>query len=158
MSFDELQRNQAISSTKDFLELILKTYQNKNQLLKRLYTESPDINVDTRMMQTREVLKSARGVENLTIPLPSVLKLQIFRAEYVSKMWTSFSFTERPENFGWKRTENGLMIKLQNTEDIFYSQTKAVTEGCNCKNICGKACKCLKSKERDNKCASITCR
>ena len=100
MSFDELWRNQAISPTKDFLELILKTYQNKNQLLKRLYTESPDINVDTRMMQTREVLKSARGVENLTIPLPSVLKLQIFRAEYVSKMWTSFSFTERPENFG----------------------------------------------------------
>ena len=114
--------------------------------------------VESRIMKTREVIKSARGVENLTIPLPSVLKLQIFRAEYVSRMWTSFSFTQRPENFGWKRTENGLIIKLQNSEDIFYSQTKEVTEGCNCKNICGKACKCLKLKERANKCTSITCR
>ena len=157
MSFDDMFRNQAISSTNDFLELILKTYQDKNNLLKRLYTDGPDT-VDSRIMQTREVHKSARGVENLTIPLPSVLKLQIFRAEYVSKMWTSFSFSQRPENFGWKKTEIGLIIKLQNTEDMFYSQTKEVTEGCSCKNICGKACKCLKSKERANKCTSITCR
>ena len=42
MSFDELCRKQVISSTNDFLELILKTYQNKNHLLKRLYTESPE--------------------------------------------------------------------------------------------------------------------
>ena len=157
MSFDELCRKKVISSTNDFLELILMTYQNKNPLLKRHYTESPET-VESRIMKTREVIKSARGVENLTIPLPSVLKLQIFRAEYVSRMWTSFSFTQRPENFGWKRTENGLIIKLQNSEDIFYSQTKEVTEGCNCKNICGKACKCLKLKERANKCTSITCR
>ena len=116
-------------------------YQNKNHLLKRLYTESPET-VESRIMKTREVIKSARGVENLTIPLPSVLKLQIFRAEYVSRMWT----------------ENGLIIKLQNPEDIFYSRTKEVTEGCGCKNISGKACKCLKSKERANKCTSITCR
>ena len=85
MSFDEMSRNQAISTTNDFLELILKTYQNKNNLLKRLFIDGPGT-VESRIMQTREVLKSARGVENLTIPLPSVLKLQIFRAEYVSKM------------------------------------------------------------------------
>ena len=157
MSFDEFCKKKVISSTNDFLELIMTTYQNKNSLLKRLFPKCTE-SVYTRIMNTREVIKAARGVEHLTIPLPSVLELQVLRSEYVAKMWTSFGSTLNPENFGWKKTEDGFAIKLQDTTDTYYTLTKHVLEGCGCKNICGKTCKCLKMKERAHKCTSLTCR
>ena len=73
-------------------------------------------------------------------------------------MWTHFDFTLNPNDFGWEETTDGFSVKLQDTRDSFFTLPIHVLEGCGCKNVCGTACKCLKSKERGNKCTILTCR
>ena len=88
------------------MELILKVYQNKNHRLEDEFSDDMSESVTKRIYQTREVLKLARAVEHLVIPLPSVLKLQVQRSEYVRKMWTNTLETledRDPEKHGWKR-------------------------------------------------------
>ena len=105
-TWEEMSKTHYFNLQHDFLELILKVYQSKNHRLEDEFSDDMSESVTKRIYQTREVLKLARAAEHLVIPLPSVLKLQVQRSEYVRKMWTNTLETledRDPEKHGWKR-------------------------------------------------------
>ena len=143
---------------KDFLELILKTYETKNSGVKRLFsTETESPSVEERIMKARHVIKTMHGVENETIPLVSVLKLQCLRTQFLFTYWTDSSFKGDPKRNGWFQVDNELKVQLQDTEDIYYNIPQQMLTSCGCKGNC-KKCKCSKNSAINNKCSRLTCK
>ena len=77
-----------------------------------------------KILHSRGIIKSVRGTENQTIPLPSILKYQYLRADYLSNYLTNESFEEDPAKFGWIFVDGSYEIVLQNEDDPYFSLPK----------------------------------
>ena len=149
-----------VRTPNDFLNLMLKIYQEKYSSFNRLFPqESTDISAN--IMVTREILKGAKGCEYEILPLPSVIKLQERRAEIVTLLWTGELKNEEPNYFGFEKATDKWTPKLQMKDDPFYSSPKTWIGGCGCKSKCSdkkKKCKCQTDEGRGNTCSPFTCK
>ena len=144
--FMELVKTSPLKAPEDYLDFILKTYQEKFSSFKRLYPVDTE-NIEKKILETREVLKGAKGCENEVLPLPSVLKLQERRAEIVTCIWTGELTDEEPNEFGFEQIDGNWKPKLQCDDDPFYSNPKTMLGGCGCKTKCSdksNRCSCQK--------------
>ena len=71
--FWELIETRTFKNEEDFLFFAMKVYQQKNVSIKRLFYGDSEVNLNDNLMNTRQIIKSMQGSENLTLPLPSVL-------------------------------------------------------------------------------------
>ena len=84
-TFDEIATQKVPVSKEDFIYLILKTYEKKNVGIKRMMNiDDENLSIALRHRQTREVIKTQRGVESDTVPILSVLDLQVRRSEFIT--------------------------------------------------------------------------
>ena len=89
----EVYKTKEIENEMDFKSLILKVYESKNRGLKHLIPDSDaEMTIDEKIMKTRSIIKSVKCLERETIPLPSVLRYQFARAEYLLHMMTDDTF------------------------------------------------------------------
>ena len=156
-----LHRKNVFFSKEDFLYLILKTYEKKNIGMKRMMNiDDDDISIALRHKQTREIIKIRRGVESETVPILSVLDLQVKRSEFITEFWINKDCQLDPTNFGWKENidKTTYNVVLQDESDPLFSETQSLLQGCVCKKTCSKKCSCKTDNMRMNKCARITCR
>ena len=91
--------------------------------------------------------------ECLTIPILSVLKLQLKRTEFLTKMWLEETHADDPENHGWRKVDGSYEIQIQDQEDKYYKAPRDLFIGCSCKGNC-KRCACVKKKLG---CSAVTC-
>ena len=158
--FDEKSRHKALSSEDDFLELIISTYQAKNTGVKRIMLDGQSI--EDKHASTREIVKCFKGVEASTIPILSVLKLQLQRSLFLQKSWLDPMQVENldPCQHGYRREKDGsFSVNLQDDCDPFYTLPKSLIKGCSCKssNCANRKCSCLKDTQR-KKCSKVTCK
>ena len=163
--WNELSRTMILSTEDDFLLLVLKIYEKKYKEVKRFFdtkdTESP---IEERIMRAWAVIKSYRALESSTIPLPSVLRLQLQRASSLRQILTNPDNTQLdPEDFGWTREGEEYNIKLQDGTDEYYTLPKDILHGCQCKGTCQtKKCSCNRvaafSLTNGLNCSRWTCR
>ena len=158
--FMKIFKEVPVRTPNDFLNLMLKIYQEKYSSFNRLFPqESTDISAN--IMGTREILKGAKGCEYEILPLPSVIKLQERRAEIVTLLWTGELKNEEPNYFGFEKVTDKWTPKLQMKDDPFYSSPKTWIGGCGCKSKCSdkkKKCKCQTDEGRGNTCSPFTCK
>ena len=104
-TLQEMSQKRILKSQDDFLQLIVKVYQHKNQTLKRMFPDpSSKISTDEQILVTRSILKAAKGSEQETLPIPSTIRLHLKRSEFVLKLWTGeIQDTDDPVNFGYIR-------------------------------------------------------
>ena len=160
-TFDDITTQKLLVSKEDFLYLILKTYEKKNIGMKRMMNiDDDDISIALRHKQTREIIKIRRGVESETVPILSVLDLQVKRSEFITEFWINKDCKLDPANFGWKENSDKTTynVVLQDESDPLFSETQSLLQGCVCKKTCSKKCSCKTDNMRMNKCARITCR
>ena len=162
--FNEMCKERVPQQGNDFLNLILRVYQSKNSGLRRLFDEiDQNVSVEGKILKTRCILKAMKGVEKEVIPLPSCLLLQFHRSFFLSQYWTDEGHQGDPVDFGWNKLEESYEIKLNDTEDPFYSLPKTLMTNCGCTKAC-KKCKCQKLKLKKDgkdvaaKCARILCK
>ena len=130
--------------------LILLIYQEKNKGFES-YWEAIDssLSVEEKVMKTRKVIKRKNGCENETLPIYSVLKLQVLRSEYLVARWTDIDCDLDPGQYGWKLgTDGTYSIQLQDESDPYFYLPKHLLLGCQCKNVCSKSCGCTKDQIR----------
>ena len=148
-------------SKEDFIYLILKTYEKKNVGIKRMMNiDDENLSIALRHRQTREVIKTQRGIESDTVPILSVLDLQVRRSEFITEFWINKDCELDPANFGWKENNDKITynVVLQDENDPMFSESKNLLLGCGCKKMCTKKCACIRDKMRMNKCARSTCK
>ena len=90
----------------DFLRLVVKTYQDKNTTLRRMFPSplQKDIDIDKIILETRKIIKAVKGTEQETLPIPSTIKLQVERSKFVLLMWTGkLDPDSNPEDYGYIR-------------------------------------------------------
>ena len=150
----------------DYLEWILKVYENKHKSYKRLFEmNSDDGRLESKLLHCRGIVKAIHGVENESIPLPSLLKLQYLRTQFLFSLWTDEKFIGNPEDNGWIKVNNSYQMKLLDENDPFYKIPKLMLSGCNCQSKCTK-CKCCRLKQSEpnivrkdtEKCSILTCK
>ena len=74
--FIESSKTMLFSTEEDFLLLLLTIYESRNAGLKRFFEmEETNVNIEEKLLRTRYFIKTLKGCEKDTIPLPSVLKL-----------------------------------------------------------------------------------
>ena len=146
-----------------FIELILRTYEARERGIKRLFFSELEASLHTieeRINKTRSVIKAKHAVESETLPLFSVLDLQVKRAEYLTATWIDPFEDLDPGTHGWKLDDDGTyQAKLQDEEDDLYLLPKELLKGCSCKTNCmdSKRCSCRKSTRRSG-CSRMTCK
>ena len=64
---------------------------------------SDGLSIDELILTSRGAIKSVRGSDMHTIPLPSVLRLQISRADLVKKFWIGTIEDFDPSLYGYYR-------------------------------------------------------
>ena len=104
--FQEVNNERSYCTSEDFLWLIPEVYEKKNSTLKKMFLDKnqrAESTVDECILTTRGAIKSVRGSDMHTIPLPSVLRLQIRRAELVRIFWTGKYQGYDPSVFGYCR-------------------------------------------------------
>ena len=161
--WDEMMRKKLLKDRADYFLLILKVYGAKNKGLMRLLSKNEeDLSLKQRYMETRTLLKCKNGVESLSIPLESVLHLQIQRSEYIAATLLDDKLSLDPLSYGWEldpSNPNLYNIRLQNVKDPYYTLPRSLLEGCSCRKDCKiKKCKCKKDEGRANKCSRLTCK
>ena len=155
---DDFLREGKLETREDFLELILKIYQNKNKGLERFWHFDPSVPLEVKIMETRRKIKMKNGCENETLPLCSVLKLQVKRSEYLAGKWTKNECTLDPLQFGWNVGKDGCYnVQLQDLDDPYFFLPKHMLMGCQCKKECSKNCGCSKDPHRKG-CSEATCK
>ena len=113
------------SSEEDFLTLILRIYQSQNSGLKRLFASGETKNnIEDKIMMSRYLIKTFKGCEKESLPLPSVLKLHILRSEFLVKLMTMEDFDLLPEDNGWVYNGNEFIMQLQSEDDPYYDLPK----------------------------------
>ena len=156
--FHEVYETKKIENEMDFKSLILKVYESKNRGLKHLFPDSDaEMTIDEKIMKTRSIIKSVKCLERETIPLPSVLRYQFARAEYLFHMMTDDTFFLNPSEHGWALLNSEYQIILQDEEDVFFNLPKKLMTSCACRHAC-KSCKCIKTMEIGNKCSRMLCK
>ena len=154
----EVYKTKKIETEMDFKTLILKVYESKNKGLKHLFPDSDkEMNIDERILETRSIIKSVKCLERETIPLPSVLRFQFARAEYLFNMMTDDDFVLNPSEKGWALVNSEYQVILQDDKDPLFYLPKQMMTSCSCKNEC-KSCKCRKTIEIGNKCSRMLCK
>jgi len=137
---------------------ILIIYQKKNKGLERFWDFNTELPVERKVMKTREVIKMKNGCENDTLPLYSVLELQVKRSKYLAEKWTDSKFFMNPTEFGWYLSKDEKYeFQLQKESDPYFFLPKHLLLGCQCKNVCSKSCGCKKDPYRLT-CALATCK
>ena len=102
--YQEVYNERPFNCLDDFLWLILKVYEKKNRTLKKLFPDmKDDLSLDEMILRTRGAIKSVRGSDILTIPLPSVLRLHLRRADLVQQFWTGSTENLDPSLYGFYR-------------------------------------------------------
>ena len=104
--FEHVNNSRVFNSSNDFLWLILDVYETKNKTLKKMFSnenERETFTVDDCILKTRGAIKSVRGSDQQTIPLPSVLRLQIRRTELIKQFWTGCYESYDPSLYGYYR-------------------------------------------------------
>ena len=102
--YEDVYNERAFNCLDDFLWLILKVYQKKNLTLKKLFPDTNEnLSIDEIILKTRGAIKSVRGSDNLTIPLPSVLRLHLRRADLIHQFWTGSTQNIDPSLHGYFR-------------------------------------------------------
>ena len=160
-TFDEISKTRLLKTHEDYLYLVLKSYETKNKGLNRLFLSSDDFSIPiaSRLSQTREIIKSFKGSESETIPILSVLDLQVKRSEYICELWINKGCNLEPVDYGWKHSGDGNYdIMLQDENDPFFSLPQHLLLGCGCKQVCSKKCSCVRDTKRLNKCSRVTCK
>ena len=158
-----MSRKMILNSDFAFIELILRTYEARERGIRRLFFSELEASLHTieeRINKTRSVIKAKHAVESETLPLFSVLDLQVKRAEYLAATWIDPFEDLDPGTHGWKLDEDGTyQAKLQDEEDDHYLLPKELLKGCSCKTNCmdSKRCSCRKSTRRSG-CSRITCK
>ena len=116
------------------------------------------MSLEERMIETRSVIKSIRGIENETLPIPSVIKLQHKRSEFLCNYWIDSTFSDNPSENGWIDNEGVFEVMLQAHNDILYHLPKKMLVSCSCqKKPCSK-CICKKTEEIGGQCCIILCK
>ena len=149
-----------VETQEEFIFLILKCYEKKNSGIKRwLNIDDLEIPLETRVRQARSIIKTFRGVESESVPLKSVIDLQIKRSLFITQFWIQKECFLDPNDFGWKQRDgNSFDIILQDEEDPLFSVPQSLLLGCACKKKCTNKCACIKDSNRYNKCSRITCK
>ena len=156
--FDDIARKLIMVEEDHFLEFVLKMYEKKYACLRNF--SNPSSSSSEKILDARIILKSQKGCERENIPLPSCLKFQVLRAEYLLLLFESSDLKPDPSDYGYMRMNNVYHIKIQDKNDDFYSLPLKIMEGCACKALpkCSNRCKCLKTATRGNLCCRITCK
>ena len=160
--FDAKSRHKALSTENDFLELIIETYQSKNNGVKRYMLDGQsNQSTEENHATTREIVKCFKGVEANTIPILSVLHLHLQRSLFLQKSWLYPMQVQDldPCLYGFRREKDGsFSVNLQDHSDPYFTLPKSLLKGCSCKTNCAnKKCSCLKDEQR-KKCSKVTCR
>ena len=109
--YEDVYNERPFNCSDDFLWLIQKVYQKKNPTLKKLFPDTnDDLSLDEMILKTRGAIKSVRGSDILTIPLPSVLRLHLRRADLVQQFWTGGTENMDPSLYGYYRYYNHVFI------------------------------------------------
>ena len=155
---DELLRRGKLETEEDFLELIMLVYQKNAKGYERYWHFDPALTLEDKLLKTRKVTKIRNGCENETLPILSVLKLQVKRSKYLVERWTKNECNLDPQHFGWQLGKDGCYeVQLQDLEDPYFFLPKHMLMGCQCKKECKKSCGC--SKDPHRKCCSVaTCK
>ena len=82
MIFFQMSKDRLMTTEADFLLWICQCYMNKNKGIQHLFPKIQDKERISDVLETRGLIKAFKGVENETLPLPSVLKLHIARADF----------------------------------------------------------------------------
>ena len=137
-----------VETQEEFIFLILKCYEKKNLGIKRwLNIDEWEIPLETRVRQTRSIIKTFRGVESESVPLKSVI--QIKRSKFITQFWIQKECYLDPNDFGWKQRDgNSYDIILQNEEDPLFSVPQSLLLGCACKKKCTNKCACIKDSNK----------
>lgn len=156
---DKLLRTRVLQTHEDFFELILNIYQQKYKGLERYWDNDSQIPLERRTQETRRVIKVMKGVERETIPIVSVLKLQVRRAIFLTEFWTNMDCNLDPTRNGWRQgVEPGSFeIVLQDESDEYYYLPRHLLMGCQCRKECSGRCSCHKDSVR-KVCSLITCK
>lgn len=104
--FEEIQNERSFNCPNDFLWLILEVYERKNATLKKMFLDKnqrKECTIEECILTSRGAIKSVRGSDLQTIPLPSVLMLQVKRADLVRMFWTGRYDGSDPCLFGYCR-------------------------------------------------------
>ena len=102
--YEKVYTERPFDCLNDFLWLILRVYMQKNHALKKLFPDTnDDLSLDEMILKTRGAIKSVRGSDILTIPLPSVLRLHLKRADLVQQFWTGSTENMDPSLYGYCR-------------------------------------------------------
>ena len=144
LTFAEVCQEKIPSNVVDFLKLSLKMYENKNKGIRRLFQSNEEMEINERIMEGRSLLKSLRGVESECLPLPSILRQQYTRANFLAEFLTCHGFKENPTSNGWLVKDGLYEIRLQDENDPFYKVPKDMMIFCSCKSKCTDCCKCKK--------------
>ena len=117
--------------------------------------------IEEKHASTREIVKCFKGVEASTIPILSVLNLQLKRSLFLKKSWLDPNEVENldPYEYGYRREKDGsFTVNLQNDSDPFFYLPKHLLKGCSCRTNClTKKCSRLKD-EQSKKCSKVTCK
>ena len=110
--------------------------------------DDPAKPIEDKLRKVRLVIKTHGAVESLTIPILSVLKLQLDRGSYLRQTWIDPQVDLNPLEFGWTLDdESKYQVSLQDPHDIFYSLPKDFLHGCSCKRDCQTGrCSCNRVK------------
>ena len=122
--------------------------------------DDEDRTVEEKVEISRNIIKSIRGLEMEAIPLYSVVKIHVQRAQFLVKMWTEEDFELDPTEYGWIKGDgrNNFLIQLQDNSDPYYDLPKQLLTMCQCKGICKGRCKCKKNEKISGKCSMLTCK
>ena len=153
--YHELAINNKMKTEVDFLELILLTYEQKNAGIKRLFSKDQN-SLSERLMSTRRLLKAKNGIENLTIPLESTLRLHCKRTFFLFQLWTDDDFSGDPCENGWEKVQDEYKIQLKSSNDRMHKLPEQMMLGCFCKGECN-TCDCSVDKIANCKCRKCKC-
>ena len=154
--YHELANENKMKSEQDLLELILLVYEKKNTGIERLFNINQN-SLSERLMSTRRLLKAKNGVENLSIPLESTLRLQCKRTLYLFNLWTNDDFKDDPCGNGWEIVNEEYKIQLKCPNDRLHKLPEQMMLGCFCKTECSR-CECSLDRIQDGKCKCRTCK
>ena len=118
-----MSREKALSSDNDFLNLILDTYVAKNAGMKRFFKRDTP-SMEDKHASIREIVKCFKGQESGTVPIMSVLKLQLERSKFLQISWLHPAEAENidPGSYGYiMDKDGGYKINLQDIDDPYFS-------------------------------------